>query len=86
MSTPHEASPLLPLGTAVSLLPSSDRIHTWKNDGLGVWPAYLKRDEVIGLMHQFGVRRAKQGAEHLGHGLLVELPGVLLFIQTRSER
>jgi hypothetical protein len=79
-----EPSDALTLSEAVTMLPDSPRVHTWKNDGLGVFPSYLPRADVIGLMEQHGVKRAPAAATRLTHGLLVEFQGVKLFIQTKE--
>ena len=82
MPTTEEA---LTLSEAVQMLPDTPKVHTWKNDGLGVWPWSLPKGEVIHLMQRHGVKRAPAAAQHLRHGLLIEWPGVKLFVQTRSE-
>jgi hypothetical protein len=75
----------LTLSEAVQMLPDTPKVHTWKNDGLGVFPGYLPKGDVIYLIQRYGARRAKAAAERLSHGLVIEWPGVKLFVQTRSE-
>jgi hypothetical protein len=75
----------LTLSEAVQMLPDTPKVHTWKNDGLGVFPGYLPKGEVVNLMQRFGVRRAKAAAQHLTHGLRIDTPGGVIFVQTRSE-
>jgi hypothetical protein len=85
MSTSLEPPTALTLAEAISMLPDSARVHTWRNDGLGLFPAYLPRDEVVFLMQEHGVKRAKEAAERLSHGLRIDTPGGVIFVQTREK-
>ena len=75
----------LPFDEAVKLLPDGDSIHTFRNPGGMLMGADWNRAGLLAAMRESPAIQVTGGmAQSMGHGLVIEAEGTLLFIEATN--
>lgn len=70
---------------AIAMLPSSERVHTFRNSSMMLIGADWDKSDIIKAMEKYGVELSGEQAKSMNHGLVLN-DGTYLFIETNTPK